>query len=62
MRVFTTGEVAARLGVRREWLYYWEERSKIPRARRTGSGKRFYTSADLQRLRRMARALIGRGR
>lgn len=50
-QIFTSGEVARLLGIRKEKLFYLEERGKIQPAQRTGTGKRVYTRDDVYRLR-----------
>lgn len=50
MTILTVKDVMNRLGVSRSKLYYMEETGKIPPARRTSTGKRFYLPADLLRI------------
>lgn len=51
MKVYTTGEACRLLGIRMHRLFYLEEAGQIPRARRTGTSKRYFTEADIQKLR-----------
>jgi len=64
MKILTVKEVLAELGVSRAQLYYAEEVHKIPSARRTSTGKRYYLPEDLDLIRRrfqeIAIALRGR--
>lgn len=48
--LFSTGEVAARLGVARHQLAYRLERGQIPRPRMVG-GRRAFTENDLRAIR-----------
>jgi len=50
MTILTVKDVLAALGASRAQLYYWEETNKIPPARRTSTGKRFYLPEDLRRI------------
>lgn len=50
MQIYTSGEVARMLGMRRAKLIYMEETGKIPLARRTGTLKRYFTDADIRKL------------
>lgn len=57
MQVFTTGEVCRRLRIRMHRFCYLEQSGRIPRARRTGSGKRVFTEADINQLERALKKL-----
>ncbi|MBI4370002.1 MAG: MerR family transcriptional regulator [Elusimicrobia bacterium] len=50
MKILTSGEVARILGVSKEALFYREEAGQIPKARRTGTGKRYFLPSDIKRL------------
>jgi DNA-binding transcriptional MerR regulator len=52
-RTLTISAAAAELGVSAAWLRFGERLGSLPRARRTHSGWRYYTSEDLERLRRL---------
>jgi DNA-binding transcriptional MerR regulator len=52
-RTYTIGEVADRLNVSVGWLRIGERLGALPLARRTPAGWRYYTSDDLERLRRL---------
>ena len=49
----TIGQAADQLGVSPSWLRFVERLGSLPLARRTPSGWRYYTSEDLDRLRRL---------
>jgi DNA-binding transcriptional MerR regulator len=49
----TIGQAADQLGVSPSWLRFGERLGSLPLARRTPSGWRYYTSEDLDRLRRL---------
>ena len=49
----TIGQAAEQLGVSPDWLRFGERLGSLPRARRTQSGWRYYTSEDIDRLRRL---------
>jgi DNA-binding transcriptional MerR regulator len=49
----TIGKAAEELGVSTSWLRFGERLGALPLARRTQSGWRYYTSEDLNRLRRL---------
>lgn len=49
----TIGQAADQLGVSPSWLRFGEQLGSLPLARRTPSGWRYYTSEDLDRLRRL---------
>ncbi len=53
IRVYTSGEVAQILGITKAQLFYWEETHKIPKASRTGSGKRYYLPQDIENLKKL---------
>ncbi len=50
MRILSVRDVLERLQISRAKLYYWEEVGKIPPARRTSTGKRFFLPADVERI------------
>ncbi len=52
-RTFRIKEVADELGVTPAWLRFGERLGAIPRARRAANGWRYYTSEDIERLRRL---------
>ena len=52
-RTFTISAAAAELGVSAAWLRFGERQRPEPLARRTQSGWRYYTSEDIDRLRRL---------
>jgi len=49
----TIGEAADQLGVSPSWLRFGERLGSLPLARRAESGWRYYTSEDIDRLRRL---------
>ena len=49
----TIGQAADQLGVTTSWLRFGERLGSLPLARRTHSGWRYYTSEDIDRLRRL---------
>ena len=49
----TISEAAGELGVTAAWLRFGERLGSLPLARRTSSGWRYYTSEDIERLRRL---------
>ena len=55
MKILTPGAVSKLLGVPRHQLYYKEERGQIPSARRSANGKRFYTTSDYTKLKKILR-------
>jgi DNA-binding transcriptional MerR regulator len=59
MQIMTVKDVLATLAVSRAQLYYWEEVGKIPPARRTSTGKRYYLPEDIAAIRQK---LAGRAR
>ncbi len=52
-RTLTIGQAADQLGVSPGWLRFGERLGSLPLARRTQSGWRYYTSEDIDRLRRL---------
>ena len=52
-RTLTISAAAAELGVTATWLRFGERLGSLPLARRTQSGWRYYTSEDIDRLRRL---------
>jgi len=52
-RTLTISEAARELGVTASWLRFGERLGSLPLARRTAGGQRRYTSADLERLKRL---------
>ena len=52
-RTLTISQAADELGVTPSWLRFGERLGSLPLARRTQSGWRYYTSEDLDRLRRL---------
>ena len=52
-RTWTIGEAAEELAVSKSWLRFGERLGTLPLARRTPGGWRYYTSNDLERLRRL---------
>ena len=49
----TIGQAADQLSVSPSWLRFGERLGPLPLARRTQSGWRYYTSEDIDRLRRL---------
>jgi DNA-binding transcriptional MerR regulator len=49
----TISEAADELGVTATWLRFGERLGSLPLARRTAGGWRYYTSEDIERLRRL---------
>jgi len=49
----TIGQAADQLSVSPSWLRFGERLGSLPLARRTQSGWRYYTSEDIDRLRRL---------
>ncbi len=52
-RTLTISEAAYELGVTPSWLRFGERLGALPLARRTSGGHRFYTSEDIEHLRRL---------
>ncbi len=52
-RTLTIGQAAEALGVSSSWLRFGERLGSLPLARRTAGGHRFYTSEDVECLRRI---------
>jgi DNA-binding transcriptional MerR regulator len=52
-RTLNIGEAADELGVSAGWLRFSERLGSLPLARRTQGGWRYYTPADIDRLRRL---------
>jgi DNA-binding transcriptional MerR regulator len=52
-RSLRIGEAAEALGVSPDWLRFGERLGSLPLARRTPGGWRYYTSEDIERLRRL---------
>ncbi len=52
-RTWTIGQAADELAVSKSWLRFGERLGALPLARRTPGGWRYYTSDDLERLRRL---------
>lgn len=50
MQILTVKDVLIALGATRAQLYYWEETGKIPPARRTSTGKRYYLPVDVEKI------------
>jgi DNA-binding transcriptional MerR regulator len=50
---FTISQAADELGVSVSWLRFGERLGSLPLARRAHSGWRYYTPADIERLRRL---------
>lgn len=57
--MFSIGEVGRRTGLKVPTIRFYEQEKLLPRLKRTPSGRRIYTEADIQRLSfiRHARAL-----
>jgi DNA-binding transcriptional MerR regulator len=49
----TIAQAAEELGVTPSWLRFGERLGALPLARRTPGGHRYYTEADIERLRRL---------
>jgi len=54
MSEFSIGEVAARTGVPAGTLRMWERRHGFPRPQRSGTGRRSYSAAELEAIRRVS--------
>jgi DNA-binding transcriptional MerR regulator len=52
-RTLSISEAADALGVSPGWLRFGERLGSLPLARRTPAGWRYYTSGDIERLRRL---------
>jgi DNA-binding transcriptional MerR regulator len=52
-RTWTIGEAAEELDISKSWLRFGERLGALPLARRTPAGWRYYTTEDLERLRRL---------
>ena len=50
MKIYSAGQVAKILKIPYYSLDYLERRGKIPEAKRTTSNQRFYTAADVSKL------------
>ncbi len=53
---FTIGQAAEASGISRKMIRYYEEIELLPPARRSDSGYRYYSEADIQRLQFIRRA------
>jgi DNA-binding transcriptional MerR regulator len=51
--MLTISQAADELGVSSSWLRFGERLGALPLARRSPNGWRYYTGADIQRLRRL---------
>jgi DNA-binding transcriptional MerR regulator len=49
-RIYTISEAARELGLSAEWLRQGEKRGSLPAAKRDRNGYRYYTKADIARL------------
>jgi DNA-binding transcriptional MerR regulator len=49
--IYSISEAARELSLSAEWLREGEKRGALPLARRDRNGYRYYTSADIERLR-----------
>lgn len=58
---YRISETARLLGISVEWLRKGEERGFFPKAPRDRNGHRYYTQADIQRLRNRRRPGVTRG-
>lgn len=58
-KIYTTGDVLRIFGIPQYQLYYWLETKKLPPARRTESGKRYWLEEDLSVLRKCISELVG---
>jgi len=52
-RTLTISQCADELGVTPSWLRFGERLGALPLARRTRGGHRYYTTEDIERLRRL---------
>jgi DNA-binding transcriptional MerR regulator len=52
-RTWTISQAAEELAVSKSWLRFGERLGALPLARRTPAGWRYYTSEDIERLRRL---------
>jgi len=52
-RTYTISTAATELGVSAAWLRFGERLGSLPLARRTQGGWRYYTTEDIERLRRL---------
>lgn len=59
-RIYTTSDVLRIFDIPQHQLYYWEETKKIPPAKRTESGKRYYFESDIDILRTLIPELKNR--
>ena len=55
MTIFTVVDAIRSLGISRARLYYLEETKKIPVARRTSTGKRYFLPQDLVAIKKKLR-------
>lgn len=53
MEVMTTGTLVRLLGISKEKYFRLEDSGKFPSARRTATGKRFFLTQDVQRLKHL---------
>ena len=53
MKIFNLGEAARLLEIPFYRLQYLERAERIPRAKRSSSGQRFYTEKDLMKLKQI---------
>ena len=49
--IYSISEAARKLSLSAEWLREGEKRGALPPARRARNGHRYYTQADIERLR-----------
>ena len=52
-RTYKLGQAADELGISSSWLRFGERLGALPLARRNPSGWRYYTTEDIERLRRL---------
>lgn len=57
-QIYSISEAARELSLSAEWLREGERRGSLPKAKRDRNGYRYYTEADIERLRN--RRLLGR--
>lgn len=57
MKILTVKDALKFLGISRAKLYYYEEVGKIPAARRTSTGQRFYLPEDLEQVKKKLEGL-----
>jgi len=56
-KIFTSGEVSEILGIRFYTMNYWEIVGKLPKAKRTETGQKYYTEEDIEMLKKKVKEI-----